>query len=577
MAELSIVSSQQKIVPRVRVTIRTKLTIPYLILSIILAVAAAYLITQLVVENVEERFNKQLFEAGKISSELVVGYEMHLLETQRLLANAEGVSSAILSNDPNTLRSLTLGMIANDQQEAVEFLDLQGNHVLSVRHRPGGNPEEYEVSSGGQTVFSGLEIVQNILAGERDAKGDKFADFVKTDSGNFLYVSGPVYDANGNLCGALLVGRSLQTLTADMRFKTFAQVSLYDPSGKVIYSTLPFPQDLTPEVALQTVSYKDTGSSKRDLSPQREIDIANIPYAEILGVWEVRGDHELGVLGVALSQNAVVQASQGSRWRIFLLVATANLLIILVGISLANTITRPLIQLVQASIRVSEGDLDVKIPTRSNDEISVLTESFNTMVASLNRSQNELLRSYDDTLEGWANALELRDKETQGHSKRVTQLTVRLAEEMGIHGEALVNIRRGALLHDIGKMGTPDAILHKNGPLDEEERRIIQKHPQDAYSMLKQIDYLQAALEIPYCHHERWDGTGYPRGLRAQEIPISARMFAVVDVWDALISDRPYRNAMPREAVIELLKSDSGAYFDPQILGVFLQLLSTVA
>ena len=574
MTELSVVSSPQKTVPRVRLTIRMKITIPYLILSIILAVAAAYLITQLVVENVDERFNKQLFEAGKISSELIVGYERQLLETQRLLANAEGVSSAILSKDPNTLRSLTLGMIANNQQEAVEFLDLQGNHVLSVRHRSGGNPEDYEVSTGGQTMFSELEIVQNILARKSDAKGDKFADFVKTDSGDFLYVSGPVYDTNGNLCGALLVGRSLQTLTGDMRAKTFAQVSLYDSAGQVINSTLPFPHDLTPEAALQTVSFKDSSSAKRDLSQRRELDVANIPYTEILGAWEVRGDHELGVLGVALSQNAVVQASQGSRWRIFLLVASANLLIILLGVNLANTITRPLIQLVQASVRVSEGDLGIKVNNKSNDEISILTESFNTMVASLNRSQKELLRSYDDTLEGWASALELRDKETEGHSKRVTELTVRLAEAMGIHGEALVNIRRGALLHDIGKMGTPDAILHKNGPLTEEERRIIQKHPQDAYNMLKQIDYLQVALEIPYCHHEKWDGTGYPRGLRGQEIPISARMFAIVDVWDALTNDRPYRKALPREEVIEFLKSQSGIHFDPQVVDVFVRQVS---
>jgi putative nucleotidyltransferase with HDIG domain len=574
MAGLSAVSSEQKTVPRVRLTIRMKITIPYLILSIILAVAAAYLITQLVVENVEERFNKQLFEAGKISSELIVGYERQLLETQRLLANAEGVSAAILSKDPNTLRSLTLGMIANDQQEAVEFLDLQGNHVLSVRHRPGGNPEDYEVATGGQTIYSELEIVQNILARKRDAKGDKFADFVKTDSGDFLYVSGPVYDADGNLCGALLVGRSLQTLTEDMRAKTFAQVSLYDSAGQMVYSTLPFPHDLTPETALQTVSFKDSRSAKRDLSQRRELDIANIPYTEILGVWEVRGDHELGVLGVALSQNAVVQASQDSRWRIFLLVATANLLIILLGVNLANTITRPLIQLVQASVRVSEGDLGVKVNNKSNDEISILTESFNKMVASLNHSQQELLRSYDDTLEGWASALELRDKETEGHSKRVTELTVRLAEAMEIHGEALVNIRRGALLHDIGKMGTPDAILHKNSSLTEEERRIIQKHPVDAYNMLKQIDYLQAALEIPYCHHEKWDGTGYPRGLRGQEIPISARMFAIVDVWDALTNDRPYRKALPREEVIAFLKSQSGIHFDPQVVDVFVRQVS---
>jgi len=144
---------------------------------------------------------------------------------------------------------------------------------------------------------------------------------------------------------------------------------------------------------------------------------------------------------------------------------------------------------------------------------------------------------------------------------------------MGFQGEALVNIRRGALLHDIGKMGTPDAILHKNGPLDDEERKIIKKHPQDAYDMLKPIGYLHSALEIPYCHQEMWDGNGYPRGLKGEEIPISARMFAVVDVWDALISDRPYRKAMPREEVLSYLKNQSGIHFDPKVVEVFLQII----
>ncbi len=193
----------------------------------------------------------------------------------------------------------------------------------------------------------------------------------------------------------------------------------------------------------------------------------------------------------------------------------------------------------------------------------------------LNQSQKNLVKSYDDTLLGWAHALELRDKETEGHSERVTQLTVQLAEAMGFGSTDLIDIRRGALLHDIGKMGTPDAILHKPGSLTEEERKIIQEHPQDAYEMLKQIDYLQRALEIPYCHHEMWDGKGYPRGLKGEEIPISARMFSIVDVWDALRSDRPYRKALPRAEVIDYLKSKSGSHFDPKVVDAFLQIINS--
>ena len=558
------------------IPIRFKITAPYLILSIVLAVAAAYIITQLIVENVEERFIKQLYEAGKISSELSVSYETQLLAGERLLANVEGVAAAIQNNDPETLRSLTLGIIANDQQEAVEFFDLHGNHILSLHHRAGGNPEDYSFSSGGISAMSGLEVVQKVLAQESDNRGNKFAGLVDTDLGPVLYISGPIYDPQGNLGGVALVGRSLTKLAMDLHAKTFAQITYYDRTGHVIYSTLPTPMDLAPELASQTISLKDIQSTRRVLPSQRNLDVTNIPFAEILGSWEVRGNQELGVLGIALSQNAVVQSSTSSRWRIFFLVASANFLIILVGINLANRITRPLLQLVQASMKVSKGNLDVRVEAETNDEISILTDSFNTMVASLHQSQKDLINAYDSTLEGWAKALELRDKETQGHSERVTNLTVKLAEAMGIQGEALVNVRRGALLHDIGKMGTPDVILHKTGPLNPDERKIIQQHPQHAYNLLKNIDYLQAALEIPYCHHEKWDGTGYPRGLKGKEIPIAARLFAVVDVYDALLNDRPYRKALPREEVVAYLKSQRGMYLDPEALDQFLRLLSEI-
>ena len=172
MADKLATSPKQITVPRVRIPIRTKITIPYLFLAVCLAVAAAFMITQLVTENIKERFDKQLFEAGKTSSELVVSYEKQLLETERLLANIEGVPAAILGNDADKLRSLTLGVIANDQQEAVEILDLYGNHVLSIQHVPGGNPENYEFSTGGQTIFTSLEIVQNVMGGQVDDRGD---------------------------------------------------------------------------------------------------------------------------------------------------------------------------------------------------------------------------------------------------------------------------------------------------------------------------------------------------------------------------------------------------------------------
>lgn len=191
---------------------------------------------------------------------------------------------------------------------------------------------------------------------------------------------------------------------------------------------------------------------------------------------------------------------------------------------------------------------------------------------SLQSSNEELAKAYDKTLEGWSRALDLRDKETEGHSRRVTEMTVCLAKEMGVSDEDLVHIHRGALLHDIGKVGIPDSILLKPGPLTAEEWEIMRMHPVYAYELLRPITFLEPALDIPYAHHEKWNGTGYPRGLKGDEIPLAARIFAVADVWDALRSNRPYRSARPREMVIAYIKEQAGEHFDPDIVEVFLRL-----
>jgi HD-GYP domain-containing protein (c-di-GMP phosphodiesterase class II) len=192
-----------------------------------------------------------------------------------------------------------------------------------------------------------------------------------------------------------------------------------------------------------------------------------------------------------------------------------------------------------------------------------------SLFEQLQNTNTELSIAYDATLEGWAKALELRDRETIGHAHRVIEMTLRVADRIGIRGESLQHIRRGALLHDIGKMGIPDAILLKPGPLTPDEWKIMRQHPVHAYEMLKTIDYLTPALEIPYCHHERWDGNGYPRQLKGKVIPMSARIFAVVDVWDALTSNRPYRQAWSEHQALEYILRESGRDFDPDVVNAF--------
>jgi len=195
----------------------------------------------------------------------------------------------------------------------------------------------------------------------------------------------------------------------------------------------------------------------------------------------------------------------------------------------------------------------------------------------LEELHKELLTSYHKTIEGWSNALDLRDKETEGHTQRVTQKCVEFARAVGVGEEELEFVRMGGLLHDVGKLGVPDAILLKPGKLTDEEWKVMRMHPVYAYQWLAPITFLRNAVDIPYCHHEKWDGSGYPRGLRGEEIPLFARLFAIVDVWDALSSDRPYRAAMSKVEVIEYIRSQSNSHFDPKLVSAFMNLIQEKA
>ena len=199
-------------------------------------------------------------------------------------------------------------------------------------------------------------------------------------------------------------------------------------------------------------------------------------------------------------------------------------------------------------------------------------EKSSSLTQTLQRSLIELTLAYDATIEGFGRALDLREGEKVGHTSQVTDLTSALAREMGIPKEDLLHIRRGALLHDIGKMGISEQLLQKPGLLTEGEWVIMRMHPQYAYDLLAPIIYLYPALDIPYCHHEKWNGTGYPRRLKGDEIPLAARIFAVVDVWDALNSDRPYRKAWPNSDARRYIQEQSGMHFDPEVVKAFLSM-----
>lgn len=558
----------------VRFPIQIKITLPYLVLAVGLTIGAVYVVTRLVLSSLEERFTNQLIGSGLLVSESMVRQEIESIETLRLLSHAQGIPEAMRNKDIEELKNISLGIIANAGEEAVEFLDSKGNLILSIHLSQTGDPRDYSFSTAQSIRYSGIPFIKKVINKEVDDKGDKFSGLVREDWTTLFFIAGPVYDDSGRFSGVILVGKTLSTLVRDFFEDTLAQVTLYDSHGNTLASTFITQPKISHELASAILENQDSSRFKRNIGERRTLEISRVEFDEILGPWEVRDGEDLGIIGVALQRSMLVQAFDASdQLRIVTFIAITILLLIAFGINVTNIVTRPIRKLVKASTEVANGNLDIRVEPQGNDEIALLTHSFNTMVSSLNQAKVELLEAYDKTLEGWSLALELRDSETEGHTRRVTRMTLDLAQMMGIAQEEMINLRRGALLHDIGKMAIPDSILLKPGKLTFEEWEVMRRHPVFAYQLISPIRYLHPAMDIPYCHHEKWDGSGYPRGLRHEEIPIAARIFAVVDVWDAMRSNRPYRRALPEDEACEYILSAAGSHFDPLVVEAFFDLI----
>ncbi len=558
---------------RPNTSIRAKITIPYLLLAVFTAIGIGIVSVRLVLDNVDKRFNDQLYETRTIASVQMEREEDRLLETLRVIANIRGIDQAILENDADELRDLIVGLVVNNQEEIVDILDMDGQLLLSMRHKFGGNIEEYDYLQGGPAIYADWPFVSKVLSGDVDEQGNKFSGYIETEWGDFFYVSGPVFDDDHNQIGVVLVGKTLDTIAEEMRAKTLGQITLYAETGEILSSTFLEPRAIEKELSGEVLSFQDEENYRLN-PPRREHDFEDLTYRELLGLWEARGGTTIGIMGVSLAQSALITATIPTRLGIVALISLSTFLIIIIGSRLAKIITIPIIELVGASKEVADGDLSVHVDPHTDDEIALLAENFNFMVTSLEKSQNDLHLAYDDTLHGWSLALELKDTETEGHTQRVTNMTVEFARAYGIPEGEIIHVRRGAILHDIGKMGVPDSILQKPDKLTEEEWEIMRRHPENAYHMLKDIEYLKPALDIPYCHHERWDGKGYPRGLEGDEIPIAARLFSIVDAWDALSSNRPYRKSLSAPSTRKTITAEKGTRYQPELVDFFIEFLS---
>ncbi|NQS91719.1 MAG: HD domain-containing protein [Chloroflexi bacterium] len=543
--------------------IRFLISWPYLVLTIFFSLAATYITTKIVFDSAEERYTNQLIEVGKLSSEWMVLEEDSLLETLRLVINTIGLPEEVQNAEIDNLHRLIYPLAVNAQIENIEILNLDGITVYSLQHQAGSTLEDYQTTTGGD-YFSTTNIVTSILQGNSDEFGDKYAAPLNPPWGSIFYVAGPISNQN-DLIGIALVGKSLPSLVKDMRETTLAQTTIYNLEGRELSTSFITPQEIEPGLVSQVLAGQDLISLTQNKS------VADIAYTEILAPWEARNDLDIGILGSAIPQNYLVQTSWVTRTQIFIALGAFIFLVLFAGYRLSNQISKPLESLAKASEEVAKGNFLVTLESPGSKEVAILTSSFNDMLKSLEDSQSELTEAYDNSLQGWSRALSLRDHDTDKHSKRVVELTVAFASDLGLDDKSFENIRRGALLHDLGKMAIPDGILRKNGPLSPEEWVVMKQHPLHAVEMLKPVRFLEDALEIPLYHHEQWDGSGYPYGLKGEEIPLAARIFAVADVYDALLSNRPYRKAWSKQQAIEYLLEMKGKQFDPRLVDHFMK------
>jgi HD-GYP domain-containing protein (c-di-GMP phosphodiesterase class II) len=541
-------------------SIRAKLTLPYILLAVLIAVGGGWIVSEVALNSLDERFKNQLIETRKLASDSMVREENDLLGTLRLIAHTQGLADGLRRGDRQKIVELVYPVTFNAGDDAVLLLDAHGEPIVAlIRSDATGQYEFPSISNN----LTDMAFVSNVLDQKVDVRGDKYSGISRAAWGDYFFVCGPVKDAAGQFVGAVLVGESLDSLVRQIREETLSQATIYDltlhPVTSSFEDTPPAPQ--TP---LATVLAADDVHG-----PLRDLQVRNIDYTELISPWKARGDQEIGVLGTALPQAFLVRTSRITRFNITAITILAILLATLLGVSLSGTITRPILKLKRAATQLSRGNLGVRVDVEGGDEVAVLAQSFNTMVADLSRSKKDLVAAYDKTIEGWSRALELRDPATMGHTKRASEMSLELGRAMHLDGPLLDDIRRGALLHDIGKMGVPDSILYKTGELSSEEREIMKRHPLYAREMLNQIGFLFTAMDIPVFHHERWNGTGYPYGLAGKMIPLTARIFAVLDVWDALTSDRPYRQAWQEQEAREYICDNSGTLFDPEVVSAF--------
>ena len=537
--------------------IRWKIVLPYAFLTVVLAATGSYLATRLVTGSLEERFDNQLAEAGRVVSDTVVRKEREHLETVRAVSFTEGVADAVRQRDAGTLKELVEPIAGNAAVERLEVLDGEGQRVKTFSLAD----EEallYEELLDDDTPAT-WPLVQRVVQQDVDELGDKYAQVVETSEGFVLYTAGPISD-DGELVGVVLVGTSLDSFVTVTKTEALADVTVYDFDGNPLASTFAQPDDAsTNEAPLDLGGHVLEDATMGETTIREHRTLWGHEYDLVYGRLQVR-DQAVGLYSAGLPTGFIFSAGTTTRTQIALLFGVGMAAVLGIGLFLAHRLTQPILRLVRTACLVASGDLTARSGVHTGDEIGTLASTFDDMTGNLQRQHLA-------TIKALSSAIDARDRYTLGHSLRVGKLAVMIGRHLGLGQKTLANLEIGGYLHDIGKIAIRDIILRKPGALITTERRDVNRHPQVGLEILDSVDLPQEVVEFVEGHHERLDGSGYPHGLRGDQVPMVARIAAVADVYDALTSQRPYRDPMTAEEALTLLRSEADRnLLDPDVV-----------
>lgn len=537
-----------------RLPIRYKIILPFAVLLVFVGVIGTGVATAQLTNAASAEFDGSL-----LHSSLVANQSLSLLEAERVrdlsqVSNTIGVPAAIAAADRDALAGLLtpIAAVAEPANIQIRVLDTRGRELLGIQGTPSG-PNRLPWTAS--TAFAAVPAVSSALNGQSDSFGERRVFLSVADGAPVLYWVGPVRNDGQQIVGAVLIGQSLNEVAT-----SFPNAAFYDLSGRELASHLPSPPLLADSTRARIAG---------DTTVRVNETEAGHAYGSLFSTWTMRGS-QLGYLAVQANADGLQNSVTQVRLILTLVFTAAALLTLLVGGVTASLLTGPVDRLVRSMRIVSGGDLHHRAPVKSRDEIGYLAKTFNEMTASLEEKTAALEETYFASMETLARAIDARDPSTFGHSARVAAISMEIADAIGLAAGDREALRRGALLHDIGKIGVEDRVLRKPGPLSETETADMREHPRIGYDMLKGLRFLEPSLPNVLSHHERWDGAGYPVGLSGTAIPLSVRILAVADVFDALTSDRPYRKGLGFEAATAAIRNGAGRQFDPEVVSAFL-------